>query len=152
MTSRQFIPNSFQIPNIYVDVFMSLLTPEEFKVLIYFARRIFGSKKIQDRVSISQLTNGNQLDGGTGLGESTNRKSVASLVVFGLLLRVADNDPFRNEGALFELQLDADLVNLEGLQIRLAKKDAEAWERMQKARKAIMSTKNYATAPRNSGE
>jgi len=53
-----FIPNSFQTPNAYVDQFMYLLSGTEYKVLCYLVRRIFGFQKRQDRVSIPQITQG----------------------------------------------------------------------------------------------
>ena len=69
-----FIPNSFQTPNAYVDQFMHLLSGPEYKVLCYLVRRIFGFQKRQDRVSMRQITSGIRnregdfLDHGTGTG------------------------------------------------------------------------------------
>ncbi len=72
--ASEFIPNSFQTPNVYIDRFMHLLTAEEWKVLSYAVRRIFGFQKRSDRISLSQFMHGTrstlndvQLDYGTGL-------------------------------------------------------------------------------------
>ena len=40
-----FIPNSYQTPNAYIDKYLHLLTGEEWKVLSYAIRRILGFQK-----------------------------------------------------------------------------------------------------------
>src|SRR5690349_17082408 len=105
-----FVPNSFQTPNAFVDHVMPFLSGEEYKVLIYATRRILGFQKRQDRISLSQFTNGTvnkkgeSLDYGTGLSLETVKKCLKSLVDFGLMVRVAENDTRTNEGTLWSLQ------------------------------------------------
>jgi hypothetical protein len=135
-----FVPNSFQTPNDYVDGVMPHLTGEEFKVLIYAVRRILGFQKRQDRISISQFTDGTRskdgevLDSGTGLCISTVKKCLASLVSFNLMQKVGENDPATNEGTLWELQWDETKVNWTALKEREAKKRKVYVKRMKKAR------------------
>jgi len=98
------IPNSFPTPNLYIDKYMSLLTPTEFKVLIYAVRRIFGS---QDRISLSQFHYG------TDLSRSTIVVALEGLVKYGLLIRV--DMPTETETAIYELQFDDNLIDHNGL-------------------------------------
>lgn len=116
-----FIPNSVQFPNVYFDEFLDLLTAEEFKVLAYLVRRIFGFQKRQDRVAVSQIcsglvsrVDGRRLDGGTGLDENTVRRALGFLVDIGLVIRGDRN----NAGTLYSLQLDSAQVDLAKLQVR----------------------------------
>lgn len=128
----KFIPNSFQVPNTYLDEYMAFLTPEEWKVLCYAMRRIFGFQKRQDRISLSQFTDGvisretgARLDYGTGLGRDAVLRALASLKAFGLIIEVEPNDPRTNRGTCYELQLNSELVNAQALLDRaLAKKQA----------------------------
>jgi hypothetical protein len=135
-----FVPNSFQTPNGYVDQFMTLLTGEEYKVLIYATRRILGFQKRQDRISISQFTDGTRskdgevLDSGTGLSIETVKKCLGNLVGFGLMVRMEENDPRTNEGVLWSLQWDESQINWQALEEREAKKAKVDTEKMAKAR------------------
>lgn len=135
-----FIPNSFQTPNDYVDRFLHLLTPEEWKVLGYSIRRIFGFNKTSDRISLSQYENGlkdkdgKQLDHGTGLSRPTIVRALRSLEEFGLQVEVEPNDPRKNEGACYTLQLKADKVNVAGLEARAADARQKGRERTQAGR------------------
>lgn len=118
--SSDFVPNSFQTPNAYIDQFMDALSPAEFKVLIYFVRRIFGFQKRQDRVALSQLCSGlvardgRVLDRGTGLSEDACRDAVRSLIAFRLLL-AGDRT---NDGTLYSLQLDSSKVDRAAMDAR----------------------------------
>jgi hypothetical protein len=142
MTGKStFVPNSFQTPNDYVDAFMPYLTGEEYKVLIYATRRILGFQKRQDRISLSQFTDGTRsikdgrtLDSGTGLGKETVKNCLDNLVKFGLMVKVADNDPRTNEGTLWSLQWNEDDVNWKELQNHLEKRSKVNAARMAKAR------------------
>lgn len=142
MTGKStFVPNSFQTPNDYVDEFMPFLTGEEYKVLIYATRRILGFQKRQDRISLSQFTDGTKsikdgrtLDSGTGLGKETVKNCLDNLVKFGLMVKVADNDPRTNEGTLWSLQWNEDEVNWKELQNHLKKRSKVNAARMAKAR------------------
>jgi len=126
-----FVPNSFQHPNLYVDGYMHLLTGEEFKVLTYAVRRIFGFNKRQDRISLSQFVSGTvsrddgrQLDNGTGLSNQTVRRCLAVLTKANLVKKIADNDPKINEGTLYALELDSKKVDLEWLTQQHLKRSA----------------------------
>jgi hypothetical protein len=135
-----FVPNSFQTPNAYVDEVMPYLTGEEFKVLTYAVRRILGFQKRQDRISISQFTDGTHskdggvLDKGTGLSIGTVKTCLKSLVDFGLMVRLDENDAKANEGVLWALQWDGSKVNWMALEDRYAKKQETGKKRISKAR------------------
>lgn len=138
----EFIPNSYQTPNAYVDQYMHLLTPEEWKTLCYAVRRIFGFNKRQDRISLSQFMNGlvsggKQLDYGTGLCEGAQRKALDGLKEHNLLIEVSPNDPRENEGALYELQLNSKKVEKGKLETRWQTKKAKDSLRTKKASIAI---------------
>jgi hypothetical protein len=139
MSKSTFVPNSFQTPNGYVDLVMPYLTGEEYKVLIYATRRILGFQKRQDRISISQFTNGTRregeiLDRGTGLGIGTVKNCLKTLSLFGLMVKVADNDPKTNEGVMWSLQWDGNKVNWQELEGRYQKKQETGKKRIAKAR------------------
>ena len=137
-----FIPNSFQTPNGYVDRFMAYLTPEEFKVLIYAVRRIFGFQKRQDRISLRQFASGitrsdsSVLDEGTGLTPYLVKKAVNGLLQAGLLRKIEPAKPDRTP-ALYKLELDPAQVNIAFLEKR-----RESWQsrnrgQIRKARKNL---------------
>lgn len=48
-------PNYTQIPNVFFDHWMAILTPMEFKVLLCIARKTFGWHKNKESISITQL-------------------------------------------------------------------------------------------------
>ena len=52
---NKIIPNSFQIPNFYVDVCMRYLSGNEFQILAFLARKTFGWHKRSDRVAKTQV-------------------------------------------------------------------------------------------------
>ena len=60
-----FVPNSFQIPNIYIDHVIPYLTSEEWRVLSFAIRHILGwQDKIADRqayISLSRFSKCNFL-------------------------------------------------------------------------------------------
>lgn len=138
-----FIPNSFQTPNTYVDEFMHLLTAEEYKVLSYASRRIFGFQKRADRISLSQFAEGKEYDGdgardyGTGLNKTTIRKALDGLIRFGLIEQIAENDPLKNEGARYRPQLDSSKVDHGGLRARRAVARVKAAARTETARRQV---------------
>lgn len=136
------IPNSFQTPNAYVDRFMYLVTPEEWKVLSYAARRIFGFQKRQDRISQSQFTHGtvstkdgSHLDHGTGLSKPAVIKALQGLIEYRIMIKVANNDKRFNEGVLYELQLDSDQIDIAGLIERANRANHIALTRTETARR-----------------
>jgi hypothetical protein len=140
MSRSTFVPNAFQTPNAYVDLVMPYLTGEEYKVLTYAVRRILGFQKRQDHISLSQFTDGTKskdgevLDSGTGLSVETVKKCLASLVSFGLMLRLKENDTKTNLGTLWALQWDGEKVNWQALKERNEKKSKTHKKKMAKAR------------------
>jgi hypothetical protein len=132
----KIIPNSFQTPNYYVDVLMELLTPEEFKVLSYASRRIFGFQKRKDRISLSQFTTGTtnddneKLDTGTGMSINTVRKCLASLSKYGIIRKIAPNNPKQNKGDMWTLELDIEKIALAELEVRFLEKKRKNIEKM----------------------
>jgi hypothetical protein len=106
---------------------MHLLTSDEWKVLSYTMRRIFGFHKEghQDRISLTQYQTGTvsketgaQLDHGTGLSRKTVVAVLAALCRFKLIECVAPNDPRFDEGALYRLQIDSAKVDIAALEER----------------------------------
>ena len=139
-TTDNFITNSFQTPNAYVDELMCMLTSAEWKIVSYTVRRIFGFNKRRDRISISQYTNGlvsrtgEQLDGGTGLSRQTVSSCLVELLKYRVLMKVSNNNPRINAGAEYALNPEVDTVDIAGLLRR--KKECEVSNRakIQKAR------------------
>jgi hypothetical protein len=148
--NKDFVPNSYQTPNAYTDSCMAFLTSDEWKVLSFFCRRIFGFNKRQDRVSVSQITDGivskegERLEYGTGLSAPTVRKCLAGLESYGILVKVEENDPHKNKGPLYELQLDGDLIDLAGLMARDCEDAAANQAKMATARAARSSDPSNA--------
>jgi hypothetical protein len=102
----KIIPNTFQTPNLHVDQLLPLLTEAETKILFYADRKIFGWQKDQDRISVSQFCQG------TGLSIASVRKALRSLCDYRVLIKVADNDPKRNEGDCYSIQLEAEEIDV----------------------------------------
>ena len=122
-----FLPNSFQTPNAYVDQLMHLLTDQEWKVVSYAMRRIYGFNKRQDRISLSQFSDGTRshatgkvLDHGTGLGRGTIIKALNALVTFGILIRVDDphDGKTAQAGTCYMFQLSSAEIDRAGLEAR----------------------------------
>jgi phage replication O-like protein O len=107
----KIIPNSFQSPNWLVDDVMRYLSGNEVKCLDVICRKTFGWHKRSDRIAKSQLMDL------TGMGELAVDESMASLVSFGLVVRLAENDR-ANRGVEWSIQEDDTLVNVAGLQKR----------------------------------
>jgi len=79
-------PSYTQVPDEAFDVLMAVLTPAEFKVMMYIIRRTFGFNKGADAISISQIVSGvctksgRRLDMGTGLSRQGVVNALAGLV------------------------------------------------------------------------
>jgi predicted transcriptional regulator len=137
--NEKFIPNSFQVPNVYIDEYLHMLSNSEIKVLLYAMRRIFGFQKRTDRISISQFCDGvknkdgDTLDHGTGLSPATVIKSLDKLIEYGLIIKVADNNG-KNEGTLYQLSAMPD-VDDETIKEEHQEKQQANKERMKKVRK-----------------
>jgi len=114
----RIIPNTFQTPNALVDdEIMSVLTGNEVKCYLFIVRKTFGWHKQSDRIAKPQIMQA------TGLGESAVDACMESLVRFGLVLRLAENDPRMNHGILWSLQVDDDQIKWQDLNKRLTEKD-----------------------------
>jgi hypothetical protein len=148
-----FIPNSFQTPNDYADLFMHLLSGEEWKVLSYAVRRIFGFQKRQDEISLTQFQegllaeDGSPLDHGTGLSRPAVIKALKALTTFGLMVRVSANDPKLNSGDSYALHLDASQVDVAGLEERDRLKGEANAARTLKARSLLSQTRKDTHTP-----
>lgn len=142
----KFIPNSYSTPNAYVDQYMAFLTSDEWKVLSYMVRRIFGFQKRQDRISYRQLTDGivtkegERLDYGTGLGQAAVKSAIGGLVNFHLVNKDQDNDPKKNEGPMYSLNLDSSTVDFGGLTARREDLQRKNNEKIAKARQNLPPT------------
>lgn len=138
-----FIPNSFQTPNIYVDAYLHLLTGEEWKVMTYAIRRILGFHKRSDRISLSQFAkgiqdkNGRYLDHGCGVNVDTVRSVLARLCDYGFLIRLQENDPTLNTGPEYSLQLDDAKISLTKILFRMQANKKENTRKTLRARRAI---------------
>ena len=141
-TNKMMEEGFLMLPNVYVDKIMALLTGEEYKVLTFAIRRIMGFHKEHDFISISQFTKGirSKFDSdkvvshGTGLCIETVRKSLANLVEFGLLIKVARNNPNTNMGKKWAVQEDPSKIRWDILEQRLEQKSMKNAKRMSKAR------------------
>jgi phage replication O-like protein O len=129
-TPNKIIPNSFQAPNFFVDECMSLLTGNEFKCLSFLARKTFGWQKRSDRISKSQIM------AATGLANETVDKTMNTLVVFGLVLRISENNP-QNTGTEWALQTDNNLVRFDLLQERQEKAASSQRQKTEKGRQKL---------------
>lgn len=114
-----YIPNTFQKPNAVVDALMRFLTSDEYKVLDFAIRHIYGwQSKIAERkarLAISVFSTGYHYTdqtgqqvycGGTGLSQDTIRRCLKSLESFGLMKRCkteAGKDDVTNDGQMWEI-------------------------------------------------
>ena len=126
-TPSKILPNSFQTPNFFVDDCMALLTGNEYKCLSFVARKTFGWQKRSDRIAKSQIITA------TGLGHISVDKAMNTLVFFGLVIRVADNNS-RNLGNEWALQTDDNLVRFDLLLARQSGQAETNHKRTAKAR------------------
>ena len=127
---NKIIPNSFQTPNFFVDECMSLLTGNEFKCLSFLARKTFGWQKRSDRISKSQII------AATGLANETVDKTMNTLVGFGLVLRISENNP-QNTGTEWALQTDDSLVRFDILEDRQEKAASAQRQKTEKGRQKL---------------
>lgn len=138
-----FIPNSFQLPDAYSDLVMPWLTGEEWKVLSYLCRRIFGFRKQSDRVSLSQLkdgirtSSGKVLDFGTQLSRQTIINALGELIKYKLVTVLNPGDAATQLAAEYSLNLDMDSADLQGLADRKRKKKVSDTSRTSKARASL---------------
>ncbi len=90
---RVLIPNSTQIPDILLDLWMAELSGSEFKVLLYIARRTYGFGKEWDTISLNQISNGIKkrdgtiLDYGTGVSRASVIRALNTLESKSIIIR-----------------------------------------------------------------
>jgi phage replication O-like protein O len=129
-TPSKIIPNSFQTPNFFVDECMALLTGNEYKCLSFLARKTFGWQKRSDRIAKSQIM------AATGLANETVDKAMNTLVGFGLVLRVSENNP-QNTGTEWALQTDDSKVRFDLLLERQEKAVEAQRQKTEKGRQKL---------------
>lgn len=127
-----FVPNSFQMPNAYVDRFWHLLTSDEKDVLVYIARRIYGFHgKSCDGIALSQFVNGivrddgTRLDYGTGLSKGKVLNALKPLIYFRLVIVVREAikfPPSKRKPAVYALQLEYSAVDVSAMERRAESK------------------------------
>ena len=150
----ELLPNTTQTPNLYYDRTFGLLTDGENKTLQYAIRRTLGFHKQSDRISISQFMRGNGRIGkdgrpveiGTLLSKGNQIKSCQSLVEFGILIEVSDNDGAKNEGKEWRLQLDESKIDFDGLWARYEMRHKAAKKRMKNIVAAASACPSYGQA------
>lgn len=132
--TNTILPNAFQSPNEYVDTGMELLTPEEFKCLMFAARHILGwEDKINERQRIMSLTmfergytsaKTGRYFAGTGLSRAAIVKALAILVEGNLLTKLDETA----DGQRYELS------------------DAPNWDYLRKRRDETLAKNRQRTA------
>jgi hypothetical protein len=152
MSRKSLLPNTFQKPNWMTDELSYLLSGDEVKVLDHVTRHILGwSDKISTRrarLSLSHICEGfttgdGQRFYGTGLSEDTARGVLKALCGFGLILKTAENDPRKNEGAEYGLPDEVDDEHIARLWERRKKRETGNEQRTKTGLKAMReSSKN----------
>lgn len=85
-------PNFTPVPDDFFDELLARLSGAELKVALYIIRRTFGFKRQSDNISLSQICKGiitregEVLDEGTGLAESTAVVAIKRLVEKGVIV------------------------------------------------------------------
>jgi hypothetical protein len=98
-----YAPTYTQVPDALFDELMPELSGAELKVVLYIIRRTFGFKKMADDISLAQICrgittkDGRQLDGGTGLAESTAVAAVKSLVKHKVIVATRHRSPDKGD-------------------------------------------------------
>ena len=112
----KYIPNSFQTPNIVVDVLMNLLNPSELKCYLFAIRHVYGWQDKIERgyahISLSMFEDGFSTFSGTGLSRPTITKSLKALVKYGVLIKVETDDTY-SKGQAYAIGENPDIEGLE---------------------------------------
>jgi len=123
------IPQSFQVPNLYIDRLLPLLTDPEIRVLFYMTRQIYGWEKSrarnQEQISIRQIVHGKLVDdrlvdGGAGIGKTAVRKAINSLKTHKIIIEVTAGKPYTPTE--WRLQQDASAIDWAALMSRKPRK------------------------------
>ncbi len=142
-----FLPNSFQVPNLYLDRVMPLLELSEFAVLMYAARHILGWDDVQDRcahLSLTAFERGHRGQSGCGLSRPVIKEALDRLEEFGLLERVGK--PSSRKGQAWKLVLDESAVKWDQMQARRDEKEAKNHKRTRPATKASIEKREAEKA------
>lgn len=140
--ASSIIPNSFQLPNFYVDKLAFYLTAEEIAVLQMAAREILGwqnricsrSARVSLSVFSSGKTNeqGEVLCNGLGFNRSAIIRALKALDEFNILVKEGSNQ----KGRLLRLQDQEDQIDWDGLKERARDLSASSKKRTEQAIKA----------------
>lgn len=125
----KFVPNSFQLPNVIVDVIARFLTGDEYKILTIVYRRRYGSESSRwERVGEEEIAKM------SGVSPKTASKVLDSLIEFGLLVIVEKADFRAGKSRRFDVQVDAAKINKPALEARANKKRETNHARVKAAR------------------
>lgn len=103
-----FIPNSTQVPNDFFDRYMALLTPEEFKVLMYIARY----------TNSLMLVNGSRIASGAGISVNAVQKALAYLKACRMVDEIVLSVPALDAEPRYRIQPNSELVDIAFLEQR----------------------------------
>jgi hypothetical protein len=136
------IPNSYQTPNVMIDVLLPLLTDSEWRVLSFAMRHILGwREKIEKRkgtISLHMFENGYGPYPGCGLNKGTIIKALQSLDEHKILLKVG----MTKDGASWQLVEDYNQIDIEALEKRLTNKRQKNKKRTEKMLKNLKAKRN----------
>ncbi len=131
------IPNSWQTPNDFMDKYNPLLSSEEWRVLSFACRHIFGwHDKIDSRMrrmSLSFFEKGFGSFPGCGLKRAAIIRALDGLSTYGLIQKVG---PATQEGQLWKLPLLESEIDFAGLLARHDEKAQKAVSRTNQARQS----------------
>ncbi len=130
----KIIRDSFQTPNYFVDKCMGLLSGNEFMCLVFISRKTFGWQKPSDRIAKQQITQA------TGLADDTVDKCIATLIEFGLVLRLSENNT-ANTGVEWALRKKDTLVRFDLMQKRKEEQKKSNRKKTDAARKKLAQKK-----------
>lgn len=115
------IPNSFQTPNLFIDDLMPLLTPQEWVVLSFATRHIFGwQDRIASRrahISLSMFTSWGKDKRGCGLSKNAVSRALTGLQAHEILRAIGEPG---EQGQLYELTETEQVINWAALKERAA--------------------------------
>lgn len=144
-TEKRYIPNSFQMPNAFVDEFAYLLTSDEFKILTFITRRILGFHSSRDirrnKISLSQIQKEiiSKKDGarivsyGVGLSRPTIIKCLDALENYNFIFKVGSAT---QKGQEYELNTGIEPIKKEELLARKSEKLTKGKDRFDKIKKS----------------
>jgi len=96
---RQYIPNSFQMPNVFIDKLLRFMDPYEYTIFSVIVRKTVGWNKESDKISLSQI------EEISAIKRRTVIKKTASLSEKGFV-EVVKNPGFPNEYAISKKLFD----------------------------------------------